>query len=462
MLYFSETIQKQLAAYFLSVVIFLILPSEIYGDINSSYKGIITSEKLYMRARPDRNSKAVAVLNKGTVVPVFDNDGGWIKVVHNGHEGYLRNKKKYVRLVPVAYHEKQVSKKEIEKEIKKQKAEIKENTVKEAEIINGLNEIDLSMNSAKKKISVLKSEQASIEDRIKEAESKKLAYQKEIKKNEVFISKRLTALYKLSRIGGKANILASSESVYDFIGRKNALQTILESDEKILLEQIENHKTLADLEKKLNVQKQKKNEITTNYKQQLHILSLEKYKKSKLLKDIQSKKNLQLAVVRSLEYSALQLEKKIETLHIKTKKKKFNNKQKLVSGKEKLRLPVKGKIISKFGPEKNSSLNITTFKSGIDIQADMGEPIEAVTAGKILYADWFKGYGNMIIIDHGDKYYTIYAHAEELFKSKGDFVKAREVIGTVGDTGSLSGPALHFEVRHGGKSIDPLKWLNKG
>jgi len=68
----------------------------------------------------------------------------------------------------------------------------------------------------------------------------------------------------------------------------------------------------------------------------------------------------------------------------------------------------------------------------------------------------------MIIIDHGNHYYTVYAHAEELFKSKGEPVEKMEVIATVGDTSSMSGSNLYFEVRHYGRSMNPLKWLKSG
>lgn len=68
----------------------------------------------------------------------------------------------------------------------------------------------------------------------------------------------------------------------------------------------------------------------------------------------------------------------------------------------------------------------------------------------------------MIIIDHGDSYYTVYAHLHELYKNKGDHVNTGEDIATVGDTGSMIGPVLHFEVRHHGKPLDPLAWLTKG
>jgi septal ring factor EnvC (AmiA/AmiB activator) len=124
-------------------------------------------------------------------------------------------------------------------------------------------------------------------------------------------------------------------------------------------------------------------------------------------------------------------------------------------------MPVKGKIITFFGPYKNRKFNVVNFRSGIEIMADRGEPIQAVQSGTVLYSGWFKSYGNMIIIDHGMHYYTVYAHAEELFKSKGDPVEEGEVIATVGDTASMIGSNLYFELRHRGKSIDPLKWLKK-
>ena len=125
-------------------------------------------------------------------------------------------------------------------------------------------------------------------------------------------------------------------------------------------------------------------------------------------------------------------------------------------------LPVKGKIVFLFGTYRTTKFNVKIFRSGIDIQADYGEPIRAIHGGKIIYANWLKGYGNMIVIDHGGDYHTVYAHAQELFKARGDLVEAGEVIATVGDTGSLIGPDLYFEVRHRGKPVDPLKWVKKG
>ena len=86
-----------------------------------------------------------------------------------------------------------------------------------------------------------------------------------------------------------------------------------------------------------------------------------------------------------------------------------------------LKMPVKGSIISKFGTRQNSNYNSFTFQSGIDIKVQKGAPVRAVFKGKLLYANWLKGYGNLMILNHGDNYYTLYAHVEKILKNKGDF-----------------------------------------
>jgi septal ring factor EnvC (AmiA/AmiB activator) len=77
-----------------------------------------------------------------------------------------------------------------------------------------------------------------------------------------------------------------------------------------------------------------------------------------------------------------------------------------------------------------------------------------------VFASWLRGYGNVIIIDHGDSFHTVYAHADDLFRAKGDAVETGEVIATVGDSGALGRPALYFEIRHHGNSVDPLHWID--
>jgi len=134
----------------------------------------------------------------------------------------------------------------------------------------------------------------------------------------------------------------------------------------------------------------------------------------------------------------------------------------LAASKGLLIFPVKGKILNSYGPYRHPRLNIQVFRNGIDIAAERGEPVKAVHAGTVLYANWFKAYGNIVVIDHGDHYYTVYAHLEDVFKSVDHQVEAGDVIATVGDSGAMGATGLYFELRHHDRPLDPVEWLNRG
>ena len=141
------------------------------------------------------------------------------------------------------------------------------------------------------------------------------------------------------------------------------------------------------------------------------------------------------------------------------RKKRYKNNTPVPSYKGKLPWPVKGKVIIGFGEQKDSQLGASIQNKGIDIKSSFEESVYAVTSGKILYADWFQGYGKLILIDHGDEYCTIYAHLSEIFVKKGDIISTGHKIASVGDTCSIHGPELYFEIRHKGKPLNPMKWL---
>ena len=117
--------------------------------------------------------------------------------------------------------------------------------------------------------------------------------------------------------------------------------------------------------------------------------------------------------------------------------------------------PTAGRITAPFGAQVHPRFGTRTFRSGVDIEAAEGTGVEAVLAGQVVYSGWFKGYGNLIIVDHGDELFTLYAHVSEIHVKDGDSVRQGQRIGAVGDTGSLSGPRLYFEVRYRGKPQDP-------
>jgi septal ring factor EnvC (AmiA/AmiB activator) len=121
--------------------------------------------------------------------------------------------------------------------------------------------------------------------------------------------------------------------------------------------------------------------------------------------------------------------------------------------------PTDGRIVTAFGPQVHPRFGTRTVRNGVDIEAGEGTEVAAVYAGHVVYTGWFKGYGNLIILDHGHDYYTLYAHIADIHAKEGDDVRQGQRIGTVGDTGSLAGPRLYFEVRYQGKPQDPAEWL---
>jgi murein hydrolase activator len=129
--------------------------------------------------------------------------------------------------------------------------------------------------------------------------------------------------------------------------------------------------------------------------------------------------------------------------------------------KGKLRRPVDGRVIGTFGQSKHPKFGTVTFNNGIDIEAQPGTPIRSVAAGRVEFVDWIEAYGNCIIINHGGGYYTLYAHAADTFVQPDQNVPANEVIGEVGDTGSLQGYACHFEIRKSKQALDPTEWFAK-
>jgi len=121
--------------------------------------------------------------------------------------------------------------------------------------------------------------------------------------------------------------------------------------------------------------------------------------------------------------------------------------------------PVDGRVLKPFGRSVHPEFKTVVVNKGVNIGAPTGTPIRSVAAGTVEYVDWLPGYGKCIIVDHGEGYYTLYAHASAIFPTVGSQVQPGEVLGEVGDTGSLNGSQLYFEIRQGKTPLDPDTWL---
>ncbi len=126
--------------------------------------------------------------------------------------------------------------------------------------------------------------------------------------------------------------------------------------------------------------------------------------------------------------------------------------------KGKLPWPTQGRVQDTFGKKRESGRKLT---NGVLIQADEGREIRAVSQGRVAYADWLRGYGMLLILDHGDGYMSLYGHNQAIYKELGEWVQSGEVIATVGKSGGENQASLYFEIRHNGKPDNPLRWCRR-
>jgi septal ring factor EnvC (AmiA/AmiB activator) len=368
----------------------------------------------------------------------------------------------------------------VDAKLGKKEKEVASFSEQEAKIIDALDQLESSLNTAEKNTAALEKEVAGLTTELKKAESNFNALEKEVKALEVYASRRLVSFYKLSRMG-TLPLMVSAESLFDLLTRKKNFERLLAQDESVWKTLLLKRTAAGEAQKELQRQRQRHQTKLDELESQIRSLSRRKAERTALLAAIKGKKALALASIASLKEAAVALDRQIlEASRIppeppppreappspgeappSPKEAPPAEKRAADEFKGLLNMPVNGTITSFFGSYTLPHLNVPGFRNGIDIQAPIGEPIRAVKGGTTLFAGWFKGYGNMVILDHGDSYCTVYTHAQELFKKKGEAVTPGEVIGTVGDTGSLDGPKLHFEIRHHGKPIDPLKWMEK-
>ena len=126
-----------------------------------------------------------------------------------------------------------------------------------------------------------------------------------------------------------------------------------------------------------------------------------------------------------------------------------------------LQWPVRGTVAAGYGTGNDPRVNTPVFRNGIYITTAEGTVVYAVHGGKVVFADYFKGFGQLVIVDHGEGYHSLYGDLSEIFLKTGDIIEGRTKIGVVGESGMFSKPSLYFEIRYKGKPLDPMQWLGR-
>jgi septal ring factor EnvC (AmiA/AmiB activator) len=356
-------------------------------------------------------------------------------------------------------------KREIQKEIERLKQE-------EVDYQKSLQKIEELLATAEKELQAAKKTYDNTLKEIAKLEEELEVEQNKLDLQLIIFENRLKNFYRYNNINFLA-VLINSKDFSQFLNRCRYLEQILVNDADIVKQVSEQ----VELVKKQRGSLYNKKEITrmleieiAKEKENIEI-SLDA--KNKYLTKIEEERKAQLAVLKELEKSSVEIKEIIEIAYQEREKVAQNQKLAQQPGKTEtnrkevilqpkkgiFQLPVKGSVISNYGQQKQPDLNTYVFNSGIDISASFGEPIRAASFGTVIYIGNVKGYGDIIILDHGGNVVTLYAHLSKVLVKLNEQVSKGQIIGQVGTSGGVPTPRLHFEVRVEGKPVNPFDWL---
>ena len=355
--------------------------------------------------------------------------------------------------------------KRLKAEIESIKEQIVKSRIEESSITQQISLIDKEVALISRSKGLLKRQSKIIENKISAANKQLKETRRRCDQLKKLHQKRLVYAYKYGRIRSLELIL-TSESLNQALIRYHYLKLIAEHDERNIQSIKKKKEEIEQIQTQLaNDLSLKKTNLKEKQKEESSYL-IRKSKKSALLKKLQWNKSLYKKQLALKEQEKEKINGFILAFERKRKSKKPGGEKEVYidfddfsKAKGKLPWPVKGKLLTKYGKHRDPRLKTYIKNTCIEIQSSLGTPVKSVFTGVVRMITYLPGYGNTIIIDHGKGYYTVYSHLDEIYVEKDDFIKTGQVLATVGDSGSLSGSKLHFEIYGGQKTYNPEKWL---
>lgn len=363
----------------------------------------------------------------------------------------------------------------VKKKIQQKQRQIQQTRKVEAEVSTELKTIAHSLDRKEAELKQLSRDLASVESTIHQAtaEAERIAAEAQQKKQQ--IDRRLTSLYKAGELG-TLRMFFSAESFPQMAENMRYMRSVLEQDRRIFEEYRQKIEELHQLKLRLEKEAVRKERLKGNIAAKKQEIEKEKAKKTEYLDKVRQDRQSHEAALKTLRTNATRLQNMLRQLEVQSRRKAAQKsgssvKGKLlqdlppvpdrgfVSQKGRMRMPARGEIIETFGTHKHPKFNSYTNSKGIVIAAPMGSDIRAIYEGTVVFAGYFKGYGNMVIIDHGGGYFSLYAYASRISYKVGAEVAKGSLIAAVGDVDSSRGPALYFEIRYQGKPLDPSGWV---
>jgi septal ring factor EnvC (AmiA/AmiB activator) len=363
---------------------------------------------------------------------------------------------------------------ELQREIERKRAEAARLGRTESGVLRELEDVERELGVTRRLIETLEDEIAQRAAQIESVTRQLAEAQDELAVKRQILARRLRAIYMLGRYGG-FEILLMGDSYAEILGRYKMLRLIAEQDHRLL-------RRIASLEREIRINRATleaaSTELATAREQrvaQAEALTANERDRERMLQRVKGQRAEQLEAAEALEAETRKIQGLLATLERRRAEREALARREaeeagrapepvastLTGDFGALDWPVNGEIVARFGRAVHPVYRTEVVNNGIDIRAARGTPVKAVEAGKVVYVDWNGGYGLTIILDHDGGYYSLYSHLDRALVSISQQVGRGQSIATVGESGSLEGAKLHFEIRQGGRAIDPVGWLRR-
>ena len=321
------------------------------------------------------------------------------------------------------------------------------------EITEKLKIIQVELNEAAGRLRSIQNEQEAINTQIKQTEEEIRKAEIHLKQRQDILNKRVRSIYMHGQLS-YLEVITGAKSFSDFANRLELLKRIIHSDFK-LIQEIQKQKALIEAKKdELQQKKNKLDALAEEAQQAESQIRTKKEEQQQVMNDAKRQKDAAAA----MEADLIAESNNVRQL-IQARSGSVQAGGTIVHGSGAFIWPCNGPITSPFGYRTHPIFGTTIYHAGIDIGVDYGTPIHAADSGTVILAGWCGGYGNAVIIDHGNGLQTLYGHNTSVAVSEGQAVSQGEVIAYAGSTGYSTGPHCHFEVRENGEAVDPMGYL---
>jgi len=343
--------------------------------------------------------------------------------------------------------------KEIEQHLAEQQGELFNVDSKEKDILGEIERLEIKSAKNRDALREAVDRIQEIEGDIKDGQNRIEKLNHSLREVEACFARRLVAFYKFGRTG-YLELLLGCESLQDMGRTIRYMSSILGRDRE-LLEEVEQKRDQVKRELAGLEENREALEVLRKAKDARRKL-LEKYIEGRvyMLMKIRREKEFYAKAVEELKQAAQELNQTM--IGLETGEKQASSLEGFAHRKGKLLPPLQGDVIR--NPHKQGS-NPLMHKKGVYITASPGEEVRSVFSGRVDYSGWFKGYGQLMVVNHGAHYFTLFAHLQDRAKEKGEVVSEGEPVGIAGDPGWDLGPGVYFEIRRAGEHLDPEKWL---